>query len=110
LSLRRHRFAFVIIAAVALAAAAIFDWSRTPEKQFSVAAFQYCAIAPYRSLVRPITARFVRCRFRPTCSAYAVTAVKTHGFPKGIYLATKRIIRCGPWTPMGTKDPVPPPR
>jgi len=110
LSLRRHRFAFSLIAAVALAAAAIFDWSRPPENQLSVAAFQSCVIAPYRSLVRPITAKFVRCRFRPTCSAYSLIAVKTHGFPKGVYLATKRVLRCGPWTPMGTPDPVPPRR
>ncbi|HEY0368141.1 MAG TPA: membrane protein insertion efficiency factor YidD [Chthoniobacterales bacterium] len=93
---------------MALAAAAIFDWSRPPEKQVSAVLFQYSVIAPYRSLVRPVTARFVHCRFRPTCSAYAVTAVKTHGFPKGIWLAMRRIVRCGPWTPMGTKDPVPP--
>jgi len=103
----RSRF---IIAAVALAAAAIFDWSRPPEKQLSVRAFQAGVIAPYRLLVRPITSKFVRCRFRPTCSAYAVTAVKTHGLPKGVWLTGKRLVRCGPWTPMGTSDPVPPRR
>ncbi|MFL6528922.1 MAG: membrane protein insertion efficiency factor YidD [Chthoniobacterales bacterium] len=95
---------------MALAAAAIFDWTRPPDKQLSVAAFQYGVITPYRSLVRPITSKIVRCRFRPTCSAYAVTAVKTHGFPKGVWLTGKRLVRCGPWTPMGTNDPVPPPR
>ncbi|MDQ2919027.1 MAG: membrane protein insertion efficiency factor YidD, partial [Verrucomicrobiota bacterium] len=36
-------------------------------------------------------------------------AMYTHGFPKGLWLTTKRICRCWPWTKMGTYDPVPPP-
>jgi hypothetical protein len=92
---------------VALAAAAIFDWSRPSVDQVSVRLFLSAAISPYRSVVRPVTSKFIRCRFTPTCSAYATQAVLIHGFPRGMWLTCRRIIRCGPWTPMGTNDPVP---
>jgi putative membrane protein insertion efficiency factor len=43
----------------------------------------------------------------PTCSTYAVEAIKIHGPFKGFWLATKRIARCHPWGTSGY-DPVPP--
>ncbi|MBQ6746241.1 MAG: membrane protein insertion efficiency factor YidD [Bacteroidaceae bacterium] len=46
------------------------------------------------------------CRFTPTCSQYAVEAIKKHGPLKGLYLAVKRILRCHPWGGSGY-DPVP---
>jgi putative membrane protein insertion efficiency factor len=46
------------------------------------------------------------CRFIPTCSEYFVQAVETHGFLIGIWLGTKRILRCHPWGGSGY-DPVP---
>ena len=46
------------------------------------------------------------CRFIPTCSEYAVQALKKHGPFKGLYLAIKRILRCHPWGGSGY-DPVP---
>lgn len=46
------------------------------------------------------------CRFTPTCSAYAIEALKKHGPIKGLYLAVKRILRCHPWGGSGY-DPVP---
>jgi hypothetical protein len=49
------------------------------------------------------------CRFRPTCSQYAVEAVLAHGIFKGFALAVWRILRCHPFTEGGF-DPVPPPR
>lgn len=49
------------------------------------------------------------CRFQPTCSSYAVEAVRVHGAVRGTALATWRVLRCGPWTPGGW-DPVPEPR
>lgn len=47
------------------------------------------------------------CRYTPTCSQYMIEAVMTHGIFKGIWLGTKRILRCHPWGGSGY-DPVPP--
>lgn len=46
------------------------------------------------------------CRFQPSCSAYAITAIRRYGAAKGGWLATKRICRCHPWGGQGP-DPVP---
>ena len=46
------------------------------------------------------------CRFRPTCSEYALEAVEKYGALKGGYLALKRILKCHPFHP-GGYDPVP---
>jgi uncharacterized protein len=48
------------------------------------------------------------CRFEPSCSQYAIDAVKTHGAITGGWLATKRICRCHPWSDQCGEDPVPP--
>jgi putative membrane protein insertion efficiency factor len=50
-----------------------------------------------------------RCRFYPSCSAYAVTALQTHGALRGSLLAVRRLGRCHPWNPGGV-DHVPPAR
>lgn len=47
------------------------------------------------------------CRFHPTCSAYAIEALRTHGAARGGWLTTRRLLRCAPWHPGGV-DPVPP--
>ena len=48
-----------------------------------------------------------RCRFEPSCSHYAAQAVETHGLAKGVVLATRRLLRCHPFSHPGY-DPVPP--
>ncbi len=45
------------------------------------------------------------CRFHPSCSEYAVQAVKKHGTIKGLIVAIFRLIRCNPWS-QGGLDPV----
>lgn len=48
-----------------------------------------------------------RCRFIPTCSAYAMEAINKHGAAKGLLLAIKRILRCHPFYKGDPYDPVP---
>ena len=61
-------------------------------------------IGLYQRFVSPLLAP--RCRFHPTCSAYAAEAVSTYGALRGSWLALRRIARCHPWNPGGV-DPVP---
>ena len=60
----------------------------------------------YRAVVSPLLPQ--RCRFAPSCSAYALEALQRHGARRGGWLAVKRITRCHPWNPGGV-DPVPTP-
>ncbi|GAT63157.1 membrane protein insertion efficiency factor YidD [Paludibacter jiangxiensis] len=58
----------------------------------------------YRYCISPL--KPPTCRYTPTCSQYAVEAVRKHGPLKGMVLAVKRILRCHPWGGHGY-DPVP---
>lgn len=48
-----------------------------------------------------------QCRFQPTCSHYAITALQEHGAIRGVWLTLKRLLRCHPLGGAGF-DPVPP--
>ena len=58
----------------------------------------------YRWFLSPFLGR--HCRFHPTCSAYALEAIETHGTVRGYLLALKRVGRCHPLGGSGY-DPVP---
>ena len=64
-------------------------------------------ISFYRKLISPLLG--ARCRFYPSCSAYALEAVRVHGAGRGSWLAMRRLGKCHPFHPGGL-DPVPPAR
>jgi uncharacterized protein len=61
-------------------------------------------VAGYRRWVSPLLGP--RCRFAPSCSAYAAEAVAVHGAARGSWLSVRRLARCHPFHP-GGHDPVP---
>jgi len=63
------------------------------------------AIRVYQRIWSPM--RPPTCRFYPSCSAYAVTALERYGPVRGTWLAVRRLFRCHPWNPGGV-DHVPP--
>lgn len=58
----------------------------------------------YRRVISPLYGPV--CKYYPSCSAYALEAVETHGALKGTWLAAKRLSSCHPWA-AGGYDPVP---
>jgi putative membrane protein insertion efficiency factor len=70
-------------------------------------------VRAYQRVVSPaltvIFGPLAGCRFEPTCSQYALEAVKCHGALRGSWLAVRRLCHCHPWGGCG-HDPVPPRR
>ena len=101
---RRSRWPLLVslaLAAVLLAA----DLARPPEAQRTARA-ALAALTVYQATLSPLLGHIgVQCRFRPTCSHYAVAAVREDGALVGSLRAVGRVMRCGPWTPAGTVDP-----
>jgi hypothetical protein len=65
-------------------------------------------LAAVRFYQRAISPAFPpRCRFVPSCSAYAAEAIEVHGAGRGSWLALRRLAKCAPWHPGGV-DLVPP--
>ncbi|ATY79388.1 MULTISPECIES: membrane protein insertion efficiency factor YidD [Aeromonas] len=61
----------------------------------------------YQLIISPLLGP--RCRFTPTCSQFAIEAIRLHGFIKGVWLASKRLLKCHPLSE-GGYDPVPQPK
>src|SRR4030095_10280198 len=97
--------AFAVLAVLLIAIA--LDVRRPPSAQWSAAA-AVGSIHLYQATLSPLYANLgVHCRFTPTCSHYGEEAIRKHGFARGGYLAAKRVLRCGPWTPRGAIDNAP---
>jgi putative membrane protein insertion efficiency factor len=77
-----------------------------------VQAILVVSIQLYRWTLSPLKSAILgphaRCRFTPSCSAYALEAVRQHGAVRGAWLALRRVGRCHPWGGYG-EDPVPRP-
>ena len=58
----------------------------------------------YQSIISPLFPP--TCRYKPTCSEYAIQSLKKYGIIKGVFLSIKRIVNCHPWGGSGY-DPVP---
>ena len=101
---REERIVIALLLALVLFFA--FDATRPPDHQVSVRLFRF-SVGEYRAHLHPLTSHFFRCRFHPTCSAYAVEAVERFGIARGIVLAGHRILSCRASVPFGTYDPVP---
>ena len=95
----RRAVAVVLVAAAVLVG---FDQTRPPASQLSTRA-ALAAIDLYQATLSGRAG--LRCRFRPTCSLYGEAVIRKHGALVGGLKATWRILRCGPWTPVGTEDP-----
>jgi hypothetical protein len=67
---------------------------------------RFLFLAPIR-LYQRVVSPFLpaRCKYHPSCSHYAVDAVRTYGVARGFVLAGWRILRCNPWS-LGGFDPV----
>lgn len=93
-----------------------------PVSSFSIPPFTFQAMNPlqyilvvavriYRVTLSPaktfLFGPAAECRFEPSCSQYAIEALKIHGAFAGGWLAAKRVCRCHPWGDCG-HDPVPP--
>ena len=74
-------------------------------------------IVLYQRVLSPMTP--ATCRYYPSCSTYALVAIRTHGPVKGTWLAVRRLLRCHPWSSGGVdhvpgtgrtyRDPLPEP-
>jgi putative membrane protein insertion efficiency factor len=60
-------------------------------------------ITVYQRMISPAIPR--RCKYEPTCSRYAVEAIRRYGILRGLVLAGWRLLRCNPWS-YGGYDPV----
>ena len=61
-------------------------------------------VKTYQWTLRPFIG--AHCRFEPSCSHYAIEALRTHGAARGAVMSGWRVLRCNPWHPGGW-DPVP---
>ena len=68
------------------------------------AAVAVACVQAYRTLISPLLPP--SCRFEPSCSCYAIEALRRHGALRGGWLTARRVARCHPWC-AGGYDPVP---
>jgi uncharacterized protein len=100
---RPELYLTVVLAVLALAAV---DALRPPQDQVT-ARLYVAAVRGYQRWGRPVTSRYTRCPYRPTCSEYSRQAVEKFGLPRGLLLTARRLSRCRGDVRPGTLDPIP---
>jgi len=97
-----------LVAVAALAVVATIADARRPVTARWSTQAAVAGIHAYQATLSPLYSRMgVRCRFTPTCSRYGELVIGRFGVVRGGWLAARRLLRCGPWTPMGTHDEPP---
>src|SRR5687767_3239944 len=97
----------LLAVAAVLLVAVVVDARRPPSSQLMTRT-AVGAIHLYQATLSKWYARAgVQCRFTPTCSHYGEAVLRQFGAVRGGWMAMKRVMRCGPWTPLGTSDPPP---
>ena len=95
-----------VVFILALLVVAVDLW-QAPADQLSTRA-AISGIHLYQATLSKVYSRMgVVCRFTPTCSHYGEACIRQFGVARGGWKAMKRVLRCGPWTPLGTVDPPP---
>lgn len=84
---------------------AALDSARRPDAQVTGKAW-VAAVRLYQRAGRPVTSRFIHCRYRPTCSEYSVQSVERFGIMRGLALTVRRLRSCTTSVAEGTEDPV----
>lgn len=79
------------------------DSARPSRLRGVVRALAVAPIVAYQRVISPAIPR--RCKYHPTCSRYAVDAIREYGILRGAVLAAWRLLRCNPWS-YGGYDPV----
>ena len=101
--MRRKLLASVAVVLLLIA----WDLQRTPGDQYTTRG-AIGAIHFYQATLSKWYARAgIQCRFTVSCSQYGEAVVRRFGAVRGGWMAMKRVVRCGPWTPLGTVDPPP---
>jgi len=89
-----HSFLVLLLA---LSLLLFVDLSRIPERQFTAEALIF-SIGKYRELVSPHLKGIVTCKFNPSCSSYAMMALKKHGAFRGTLMTITRLAKCSPFS------------
>jgi uncharacterized protein len=68
-----------------------------------VTALAVLLVRAYRAVLSPLVPQTIggRCKYHPTCSQYALDALREFGFVRGTLLAAWRLLRCNPWSQGG---------
>ena len=81
------------------------DAMRSPAVQVT-AGWYVGAVHVYQKFGRPISNKFIRCRYLPTCSEYSIQAVQKYGLGRGIVMTVRRLASCRGSVKPGTLDPL----